>query len=133
MKPMLLDSFCVPQFIITTAASDFVPFGPILLLKPTHKGPNAQSGKRILFICLHFATTPPAAPNRLFINFATKRPARTERSSDEATDRPSDRSTDSTTERSSDRPSDKPSKQSRSRAIFKINLCSIFDCLSINP
>ena len=133
MKPMFLDSVCVPQFIITAAASDFVPLGPILFFKPTHKGPNTQSGNQIWSIFLHFATTPPAASNRLFIHFAIKRSARTERSSDEATGRPSDRSTDSTTERSSDRPSDKPSKQSKPLVIFKINRCSIFDCLSINP
>ena len=118
---ILLVSPNVPQFIITAAASDFVPLGPILFFKPTHKGPNTQSGNQIWSNFFHFATTPPAASNRLFIHFAIKRSARTERSSDEATGRPSDRSTDSTTERSSDRPGDKPSRQPKPLVIFKIN------------
>jgi len=67
MKPMLLDSFCVPnvpQFTIITAASDFVPLGLILPLKPTKKGPKHKQAKTLslFFYILQLASCRPKPP-----------------------------------------------------------------------
>ena len=132
MRPILLDSFCVPnvpQFTITTAASDFVPLRRILPVKPTKKGPKHNDAKTLsLFLyVLQLASCRPKPPVSL-ISHKTL-------GENEASERPSDRSTersiDRAIQRPSDRPSDKPSKRSKPLVIFKISLCFIFDCLSI--
>ena len=96
MRPMLLDSICVPnvpQFTITTTASDVVPLSLILPLKPKKKAPNTMMQKHFLYF-FKFCNSPPGGPNRLFNSFPMKRQAKTDRASDQAIDRPSDRSTE---------------------------------------
>ena len=99
MKPMLLDFFCVPQFIITTAASDYVPLGLILLLKPTKKGPKHNQAKTFcLFFYILQLRLLQGRTARLF-NFllnAQREPSEraTERPIDRAIQRPSDRAID---------------------------------------
>jgi len=91
---MLLDSFCVPnvpQFTITTAASDFVPLGRILLLKPTKKEPNHNDAKT-LSLFLYVLQLVSCRPKPRFIFISRKIRAKTERASYQAIDRPSDRS-----------------------------------------
>ena len=72
MRPMLLDSFCVPnvpQFTITTAASDFVPLGRILLLKLTKKGPNHNDAKTLsLFLYVLQLVSCRPKPRFIFIS-----------------------------------------------------------------
>ena len=104
MRPMLLDSFCVPnvpQFTITTAASDFVPLGRILPLKPTKKEPNHNDAKTFsLFLyVLHLVS---CRPKPRFIFISRKIRAKTERASYQAIDRPSDRSIDRPSQEQSD-------------------------------
>ena len=107
MRPMLLDSFRVPnvpQFTITTAASDFVPLGLILNLKPTKKGPKHNDAKTlsVLFKVLQLASWRPKPPVYSIShkmpteNRASERPSdrSTERPIDQAIQRPSDRSTE---------------------------------------
>ena len=110
MKPMFLDSFCVPQFIITAAASDFVPLGPILLLKPTHKGPkHNQANAFCLFVyILLLRLLQPQTACLLVLQQNAQR----ERS-DRATKRPIDRATD--------RPIQRPSDRAIDRAINPLN------------
>jgi hypothetical protein len=91
---MLLDSFCVPnvpQYTITTAASDFVPLGRILPLKPTKKGPNHNDAKT-LSLFLYVLQLVSCRPKPRFIFISRKIRTKTERASYQAIDRPSDRS-----------------------------------------
>ena len=114
MTPMLLDSFCVPnvpQFTITTAASDFVPLGLNLPLKPTKKGPKHNDAKTLsLFLyVLQLASCRPKPPVYLI-------PHETP-SENRARERPSDRST----ERPIDRAIQRPSDRAIDRAINPLN------------
>ena len=93
---MLLDSFCVPDvphFTITTTASDFVPLGLFLQLKPIKKAPNTMMQKHFLYffkLCKLASWRP--TPSVYLISYKTP-------SENRASERPSDRST----ERSIDR------------------------------
>ena len=71
MRPMLLDSFCFPdvlEFTITTGASEFVPLGLTLILKPTNKGPKHNDAQTLslFFKVLQLASWRPKPPVYLF-------------------------------------------------------------------
>jgi len=93
---MLLDSFCVPnvpQFTITTAASDFVPLCLILPLKSTKKGPKHNDAKTLsLFLyVLQLASCRPKPPVYLISHKTLGENRASERPSDRSTERPIDR------------------------------------------
>jgi len=101
MKPMLLDSFCVTQFIITAAASDFVPLGLIWGVKTNTKGPKHNQAQTS---CLFFT----------FCNYASRRfkpsvyvKSNEKPSENRASERPSDRSTERPIDQAIQRPSDR--------------------------
>ena len=95
MRPMLLDSFCVPtvpQCTITTAASDFVPLGLILFLKPTKKGLKHNDAKTLslFFKILQLASRGPKPPVYLISHKTPSENRASEPPSDRSTERPID-------------------------------------------
>ena len=82
-------------FTITTAASDFVPLGRILPLKPTKKEPNHNDAKT-LSLFLYVLQLVSCRPKPRFIFISRKIRAKTERASYQAIDRPSQEQSDET-------------------------------------
>ena len=85
MRPMLLDFFCipnVPQFTITTAASDFVPLGLILKSKPKKNGPKQNQAKTccLFFSFCNYASCRPKLPHLFYFDFKPEKMPQTQSS-----------------------------------------------------